>query len=433
MARDGKKVSRRGLLGGFAGLGLALGTEFGALPGPGAAAARGAEPSPGFVEGVPISGKAGPGLEPFDLTMVKIMDRHGIPGAAFAIARNGKLVLAKGYGWANADTGETVKPDTLFGLASLSKTITAVAILKLVEQGDLGLDDKVFDILKHIRPAPGARVDPRLAQITVRQCLNHSGGWDRGVTGDPVNWEPQICRAFRLRPPLTPVQFISFALGLPLEFDPGTDLKYSNVGYILLGEVIAKVSGQPYRRFVEENILKPMRIKRAALHPITGKYLPGESFRHLAGSLQPLPPMQLPMVEAAGGWSGSVVDMVRLLTNLDGSRGKSVLSAKTRELMRDQPPAPLKPRDNGTWFGLGWDAVMEKGKAYGYFKEGSYQGMRTFMKRLPGGLNWALMYNASMEFDQVDMRMRAATAEEVHNLVDRFDKYPDIDLFDEFR
>src|SRR5262249_40424660 len=122
-----------------------------------------------------------------------------------------------------------------------------------------------------------------------------------------------------------------------------------------------------------------------------------------------------------------------LLTNLDGSRGKSVLSVKTREQMRDQPPAPLKPRDNAIWFGLGWDAVMEKGKAYGYFKEGSYQGMRTFMKRLPGGLNWALLYNASMEFDQVDMRMRAATAEEVHNLVDRFDKYPDIDLFDDYR
>jgi N-acyl-D-amino-acid deacylase len=432
MARQRKKLSRRGLLGGFAGLGLAMGAEFGLPGGDGGPAAQAAEPSRGFVEGVPITGKAGPGMEPFDPAMVRIMDRHGVPGAAFAVAINGNLVMAKGYGWANADTGETVKPDTLFGLASLSKPITAVATLKLVEQGDISLDDKVFAILRHIRPAPGARVDPRLPEITIRQCLNHSGGWDRGVTGDPVNWEPQICRAYRLRPPLTPVQFISFVLGLPLEFNPGTDLKYSNIGYILLGEVIAKVSGQPYRRFVEENILKPMGIKRAALHPANGRYLPGEALRHLAGSLQPLPPMQLPMVEAAGGWSGSVVDMLRFLTNLDGSRGKSVLNAKTRDLMRDQPPAPLKPRDNGTWFGLGWDSVMEKGAKYGYYKEGSYQGMRTFMKRLPGGANWALMYNASMEFDQVDMRMTASTAEEVHRFVENFDKYPDIDLFEEF-
>jgi hypothetical protein len=151
-----------------------------------------------------------------------------------------------------------------------------------------------------------------------------------------------------------------------------------------------------------------------------------------SGSLVTLPPMQLPMVDAAGGWIASAADMVRFLTNLDGCHGKPVLSAKTRELMREPPAAPLKPRDNGTWFGLGWDIVMEKGKTYGYYKEGSYQGMRTFMKRLPGGINWALLYNASMELDPVDKRMVATTAEEVQQLIDRFDKYPDIDLFDEW-
>jgi N-acyl-D-amino-acid deacylase len=434
MARERKKVSRRGLLGCFAGLGsMAVSTEFGLSPSVEAAQAPPAPHIPsGFVEGVPITGKAGPGLEPFDPAVVRIMDRHGVPGAAFAIARNGKLILAKGYGWANADTGEKAQPDTLFGLASLSKPITAVAIMKLVEQKALSLDDQVFDILKDIRPAPGARVDPRLLTVTVRQCLNHSGGWDRGVTGDPVNWEPQICRAFRIPPPLNPVQFISFTMGLALQFDPGTDTKYSNIGFILAGEVIARVSGQPYRRFVEDNVLRPMGIKRAVLQPLTGKYLPGEAVRHLSGSLQPLPPMQLPMVDAAGGWVASVVDMARFLTNLDGSRGKSVLSAKTRELMRDAPPAPIKPRDNGTWFGLGWDIVVEKGKAYGWYKEGSYQGMRTFMKRLPGGLNWVLMYDASMEFDPVDKQMVTSTAEEVHGMVEKFDKYPDIDLFDEY-
>jgi N-acyl-D-amino-acid deacylase len=370
-------------------------------------------------------------MEPFDLAIVNIMDRHGVPGAAFALAINGKLVLAKGYGWANADTGEKVKPDTLFGLASLSKTITAAAALKLVEDRALGLDDRVFDILKDIRPDPGARVDPRLLTVTVRQCLNHSGGWDRRLTGDPVNWEPQICRAFRIPPPLTPVQFISYIMGMPLQFDPGTEERYSNIGFILVGEVIAKVSGQPYSRFVEEKMLRPMGIKRTVLQPL-GRYLLGEALRHLSGSLAPLPPLQLPMVDAAGGWVASAVDMVRFLTNLDGSRGKSVLKAKTRQLMREPPPAPLKPRDNGTWFGLGWDIIVEKGKAYGWYKEGSYQGMRTFMKRLPGGQNWALLYDASMEFDPIDLRMVASTGEEVHQLVERFDRYPDIDLFDDY-
>jgi CubicO group peptidase (beta-lactamase class C family) len=239
--------------------------------------------------------------------MLKIMDRHGVPGAALAIAREGKLVLAKGYGWANVSAGTAVQPETLFGLASVSKPFTAVATLKLVEQGKLGLDEPVFDSLKHIRPPTGARVDPRFRTVTVRQCLNHSGGWDRLVAGDPINWEPQICRAFRLRPPLSAAQLISFIMSQALNFNPGTDAKYSNVGYILLGEVIAKVSGQSYDRFVAENVLKPMDIKRTG-DRIRRQVSGGRALRYLAGSLYALPAMLMPMVNATGGWSSSVVD-----------------------------------------------------------------------------------------------------------------------------
>ena len=258
--------------------------------------------------------------------------------AALAIVKDGKLLLAKGYGWANVTSGEPVLPNTLFGLASLSKTFTATAVLHLIDQGKLKLDDKVFGILKHIQPPRGARVDPRLHAVTVRQCLDHSGGWDREISGDPINWEPQICRAFRLRPPMTAGQLVSFVLGMPLNFDPGTQEKYSNVGYIVLGEVIAHLSGQPYHRYVAERVLKPMGITRARLHGVDGKYLPGEAYRHLAGTLMTLPAMQLPMVNACGGWSASAVDLARYLSNLDGSRGQPLLSARVRKLMLEPPP-----------------------------------------------------------------------------------------------
>ena len=132
-----------------------------------------------------------------------------------------------------------------------------------------------------------------------------------------------------------------------------------------------------------------MGITRAALHPAAGRYLAKEALRYLAGTLLSLPAMRLPMVNATGGWTASVVDMVRFLTNLDGSRGKSVLAEKTRKLMIEPPPEPLKPRPDGTWFGLGWDSVAVKGRTFGFYKEGSYQGMRTFMKRLPTGVCWA--------------------------------------------
>jgi N-acyl-D-amino-acid deacylase len=422
-----KGITRRAAL---AGLGtLAVAAQVADLPGTGRARA---EPTRQPFDKVPVRGKAGPGLEPFDAAMLRIMDRHGIPGAALAVAKDGRLVLAKGYGWANVYANKPVQPDTQFGLASLSKSLTAVAILKLVDQGKLDLDDLVFGYLKHIPPPRGARVDARLRTVTIRQCLDHSGGWDRSVHGDPVNWEPQICRAYRVSPPLSPRQFISFIQTLPLNFKPGTDAKYSNVGYILLGEVIAKASGKAYARYVSEQVLKPMGIKRAGLHAFDGKYTAGEALRYLPGTLIALPAMRFPMINAAGGWTASVVEMARFLTNLDGSRGKPVLSDKARQLMLEPPPKPLKPRPNGTYFGLGWDSVLVKEKTFGYFKDGSYQGMRTYMKRLPTGVSWVLLYNASMEFDPQDKELAANAIGEVRKMVEGHGKHPGVDYFKDF-
>jgi N-acyl-D-amino-acid deacylase len=427
MTAPRKKMTRRDALAGLGG--LAAVAQIGDLPGVAQAQQK---PPPTFSDAIPIKGKAGPGLEVFDNAMLEIMDRHGIPGAALAIARNGKLILAKGYGWSNVATGEAATPETKFGLCSISKTITAVAVMKLLEQKKLTLDEPVMPYLKHIPPPRGMRVDPRLAAVTVRQCLNHSGGWDRNVRGDPLNWQPQICRAFQVPPPLSPPQFVSFAQTLPLDFDPGTDTKYSNVGYVLLGEVIAKVTGQPYERFVQKTVFEPMGIKRMTLNAFDGKYQAGEAVRHLAGTLTGLPAPLLPMVDAAGGWGGSVVDLVRFLTNLDGSRGESVLTEKSRQTMREPPPQPIKPRADGTWFGLGWDVVAVKDTQFACLKEGSYQGMRTFMRRMPTGTNWALLYNASMEFDPQDNQLAATTTQAARRYIEEFQKYPDVDLFGEY-
>src|SRR5437762_6819130 len=148
----------------------------GVLPASIAAANAGTQPpQPDYLpDNVPMNGKAGPGLKAFDEAMLKIMDRHGIPGASLAIAKEGKLVLAKGYGWANIASGKAIQPDTLFGLASLSKPLTAIAVLKLVEQGKLELDAPVFGLLKHIKLPARAQSDPRLPNVTVRHCLHHS-------------------------------------------------------------------------------------------------------------------------------------------------------------------------------------------------------------------------------------------------------------------
>jgi N-acyl-D-amino-acid deacylase len=384
---------------------------------------------------VPVTGKAGAGLEPFDRGMLDIMNRHGIPGAALAIARNGKLIYARGFGWADLASGTPVQPSTPFGLASLSKPITALATLLLVERGRLSLDARALDLLAHIRPPRGARVDPRLRKVTVRQLLNHTGGWDRAVSGDPVTWSPQISRALRVPLPITNAQFISFMMAVPLNFEPGTKYQYSNVGYMFLEAVIEKVSGQPYVEFVRRNVLEPAGMDSTFLSTDRTDYLRGEAHCYLAGSNVQLPPMNVPMAQAAAGWTASAVDMVRFLTALDGSRGgKKALDEKTFAAMVAPPPPPLKKNPNGTYPGLGWPIVGPSGKSYGYVHDGKWHGTRTFMKSTPArGVNWAVLFNVAMQPDPTDQRVTVDAVREFQEQVERTKRFPDVDLFAEFR
>jgi N-acyl-D-amino-acid deacylase len=378
---------------------------------------------------VPVKGKAGKGLELIDKAVLKVMDNHGIPGASFALARNGKLIYAKGFGWGDLANKVPVEPQTPFGLASLSKPLTATATLLLVERGKLSLDDKVFDLLKNVHPPRGAKVDPRLKTITVRQLLNHTGGWDRSVNGDPVTWSPQISRAYRTPLPLTVRQFISFIQTVPLDFDPGTKFVYSNVGCILLDEIITQVSGEPWQTFVQKNVLTPAGMSGVFLGPPRTTYRKGEAHCYLAGTGTQLPPMNLPLARAAGGWNASAVDVVRFLTALDGSRGKKLLADKTFAEMVAEPPAPLKKNKNGTYPGLGWPLVGPSGKKYAYAHDGNWYGMRTFMKCNPSkGLNWALLFNVTMQPDPTDQGIVTDLARELKELLDGTESFPDLDL-----
>jgi N-acyl-D-amino-acid deacylase len=380
----------------------------------------------------PVTGKAGPGLEPLDEVVQMIMVRHGIPGASLAVAKDGKLIYAKGFGWANLATAFRCEPLTLFGLASLSKPLTALAILLLVDQGQLDLDDRPFDMLKHIQPPPGVKVDPNLKKITIRQLLNHSGGWDRNKSGDPVNWEPQIANALGITTRVSDEQFISFMMGMPLDFEPGSKNVYSNVGYIILGQVIEKVSGQPYQEFVRQKVLQPAGMQHVYLSEGSRPYKFDEAHHYLAGTSIQLPPMDFPMVVAAGGWNGTAVDMVRFLTALDGSRGKPLLKDATFKKMLASPLAPLKARPDGTYFGLGWPAMAAGADGFTYMHDGNFHGMRTFMKRSAKGLNWALLFNVSMQPDQIDAQIMSLGAQEVHEKMESIEKHPDVDLFPQF-
>ena len=145
--------------------------------------------------------------------------------------RQGRTVgLRQGYGLADIENQEPVQPDSLFRIASLSKAFTAAAILKLVETGKVDLDERAFEILDQFQEPEGTTRDPRIDQITVRQLLHHSAGWDREAAGFDPTWTPSRVALNTGAPePIACPDVIPFMLGQPLDFEPGTQYAYSNL------------------------------------------------------------------------------------------------------------------------------------------------------------------------------------------------------------
>lgn len=215
-------------------------------------------------EAFPVTGEGDPRLAAYDTLMIGLMKEHRPPGASLAVTRFGKLVYARGFGYADLERHEPVTPASLFRIASLSKAFTATAVLQLVEQGKVRLDDHVYNILE---PSPfftnGQTLDPRLLSVTVRQCLQHTGGWDRARGFDPMGAAAaeEISRALGVPLPIHPADIIRYTFGRRLDFEPGTRFAYSNFGYCVLGRVVERASRIRYADYVIKNVLTPLGIK----------------------------------------------------------------------------------------------------------------------------------------------------------------------------
>jgi N-acyl-D-amino-acid deacylase len=372
----------------------------------------------------PVTGQAGPGLGRFDEVMLETLRKHDVPGASLCLAKDGRLVFARGYGWADVKAREPVRPETLFGIGSVSKSITAVAVLKLVEQGKLGLDDRAFDILKDLEPLPGKEADPRVREITVRQLLNHTSGYEKPA---PV---AAAAAAFRVRETeVTADQMIRYRLGQPLDYSPGAEAHYSNYGYLILGQIVERVSEMPYPRYVERHVFEPSRVRHAAYGTDAEAYPAGLAHGYDAHGDELPPPRQRP-AGAAGSWVTSGVELARFLTAVGGTRGPRLLSAALTREMLAPPPPPVERRKNGSHFGLGWDLVLATPRGPSYAKNGAVPGYRAFIGHTPGGVDWAVLLNgggAGAEQETAD------AAAGILREVQRTDAWPADDLFGRFR
>jgi len=271
--------------------------------------------------------------EVIDKSMNTFLKKWRIQGASVAITKDEQLVYAKGFGTANKETGEEVKPGHLFRIASVSKLITAVAVMKLYEDGKLGLDDKVFGREGILNDSIYLQFrDKRYEDITIRHLLNHTAGWSR-YSGDPMFSSLYVARKMDIKPPAKIGDVLQFALSRRLNYKPGTRYSYSNLGYGILGEIVARKSGMTYQDYVVMNLLKPLDIHD--MHIGRSFYqdkFPNEVRYHssagamtthsLDGSGEVVPIYyggnNIELLGPAGGWVASAPELVKFLTAVDG-------------------------------------------------------------------------------------------------------------------
>ena len=156
-----------------------------------------------------------------------------------------------------------MQPDALFRIASVSKTLTAAAIMKLVEEGKLQLEDRVAPLIAHLAPAPGATVDPRWEQITIRHLLNHAGGWDRKKPNggfDPMDRPAIAAAAVGAPAPASPETLIRYMKGMPLDFNPAKSSPTRILGN--RSRCVIDGSGMPYKEYVRTRVLEPVGANR---------------------------------------------------------------------------------------------------------------------------------------------------------------------------
>ena len=206
-------------------------------------------------------------LEPLlDSLMVAFTGEHDIGAAAIGMMKDGIIVYDRVFGWKDRERTVPLPEDAMMRLASVTKPFTAAAIHELALEGMLDLDAFVFDFgqtgggLLDIESFP-ALGDARLAAITVRHLLAHRGGWNRSMAGDLTFRDIEIAEAMSVPSPPGRLNTVRYILGQPLQFDPGSERSYSNIGYMVLGLIIEEVSGTDYLSLLFEKVLSPLGVR----------------------------------------------------------------------------------------------------------------------------------------------------------------------------
>ncbi len=257
------------------------------------------------------------------------------PGAAVLVTRKGQVIYKKAVGMADMELDVPLKTDHVFRIGSVTKQFTAAAILKLAEQGKLNLQDEITRFIPDY-PTKGKK-------ITVEHLLNHTSGIKSYTSME--EWTPMVHRK-----DFTPTELVDFFKNQPMDFDPGTQYRYNNSGYILLGVIIEKISGKSYGAFIDEEFFKPLGMRHSYyghVKPLIKNRANGYTEGEPSGFAN-ADYLSMTQPYAAGSIMSTVEDLV---TWTQAVHGGKVL--KPESLKKAFTPNIL-PDGTNTYYGYGW-------------------------------------------------------------------------------
>ncbi|MCY7421503.1 MAG: serine hydrolase [Chitinophagaceae bacterium] len=360
--------------------------------------------------GIPV-----PSMVQTDNLIKGFLSTYEIPGASVAIAKDGKIVYMRAFGYADINKTTPTQPYNVFRIASLSKQVTSIAIMKLMQEGLLTMSSKVFGsggILENHPVFSSANItDNRIYNITIRNLMEHSAGWNREIDCNPnpstpypnflrgcdaVDFPLRVTQVTATSNPVTKDALIKFILEKGLNFAPGTDYKYSNLGFLILGEVIEKITNQSYEKYVRNSILAPLGIFDMHIgnnllsekQEREGEYTAyGEKTLSCYGTGESVPReyggYNVTAMDSHGGWIASSRDMLKLLTAVDGFNTKpDILEKASIDTM-------VKPSVNNQNYAKGWNVNT----ANNWWHTGGLDGTACEQVRTAGGYTWIIILN----------------------------------------
>lgn len=343
----------------------------------------------------------GSDIAAIDEAVNKYMSNQSVKGLSIAVCKNGRLVFAKGYGYADAASGEEMSPDQPLRIMSISKPVTSVGVMTLLDQNKISLDKPVFgpnSILGSKYATPAGK--EKLNRITVRHLLNHTSGL-RSCNGESVFWDQNKSADDAMNVLLNASDLITT--------DTSAQYIYSNTNFFILARIIEQVSGQSYENYIRNNVLNKCGIGNTMyVGAATGNAKSGEA------SYVPMDKMNLQLWAGFGGWVARPMDLLKFLNRVDGTSTPSdVLTTPTHAVMTTGTTLNMG-------YGCGW---IVSGSLQNH--NGCFDGTRSFLVELGNGLSYSVIINNNPSNDGCGWTMKST----IEAGLNKVSGYPSYDLF----